>query len=61
MKNALDPRISEFKTQEEADAHAHWFRSKVQEALNEMEPGHPHDSVMARIKAQLELHSKKAA
>jgi hypothetical protein len=61
MNNALDPRISEFKTQEEADAHAHWFRSKVQEALNETEPGHPHDAVMERMKALLELHSKKAA
>lgn len=32
MHAALDPRISEFATREEADAYDVWFRAKVQAA-----------------------------
>ena len=46
MKTALDPRISEFETQEQADSYDRWFRAKVQEALEDARPTVPHDAVM---------------
>ena len=46
----LDPIISEFATQEEADAYDAWFRQRVQEALDDPRPGMPHDEAMARIR-----------
>ena len=49
----LDPRISEFATQEEADSYDRWFRAKVQEALDDPRPGIPHDEVMARMDARI--------
>lgn len=45
----LDPIISEFATQEEADAYDEWFRKKVQESLDDPRPGVPHAEAMARI------------
>ncbi|UOP04127.1 hypothetical protein [Conchiformibius kuhniae] len=54
MHAALDPRISEFATREEADAYDVWFRAKVQAALNDPRPALPHDEVVARARARLE-------
>ena len=34
----LDPRISEFQTQEQADSYDLWFRAKVQEAIDSKKP-----------------------
>jgi hypothetical protein len=50
----LDPIISEFETQEEADAYDVWFRKKVQDAIDD--PGEliPHDEVMARMDRVIE-------
>ena len=47
----LDPIVSEFATTEEAEAYDVWFRAKVQEALDDPDPGVPHDQVMAELQA----------
>jgi hypothetical protein len=46
----LDPIISEFETQEEADEYDRWFREKIQKAIDDPRPGIPHDEAMAQIK-----------
>ncbi|MBS0302367.1 MAG: stability determinant, partial [Proteobacteria bacterium] len=38
----LDPRVSEFDTQEDADRYDRWFRAKVQEAIDSKVPSLPH-------------------
>ena len=50
----LDPLISEFATQADADSYDLWFRAKVQEALDSKKPHIPHDKVMAEVRAMLE-------
>jgi len=50
----LDPIISEFATQEEADEYDAWFRQKVQDALDNPGPGIPHSEAMARIRETIE-------
>lgn len=57
----LDPIISEFETQEEADAYDRWFREKVQAAMKDARPGIPHDEAMARVRATIEAAAKKRA
>lgn len=52
----LDPIISEFETEEEAQAYDAWFRAQVQVALDSTEPDVPHDQVMAEIDAIIEKH-----
>ena len=57
----LDPLVSEFETQEQADSYDRWFRAKVQEALDDPRPGIPHDEVMARMDAKIaELTARHA-
>jgi len=51
MSTPLDPRISEFETQEQADSHDRWFRERVQRSLDDPRPGIPHDQVMAEMEA----------
>ena len=50
----LSPLESEFATTEEAEAHDHWFRAKVQAALASKGPKIPHDEAMARARAVIE-------
>lgn len=58
----LDPRISEFETQEQAASYDDWFRAKVHEAIDDNRPRIPHDQVAQRIETILsELRVKKAA
>lgn len=57
----LDPRISEFQTQEQADSYDLWFRAKVQEAIDSKKPRIPHDQVMAEMWAVIEQHAPKKA
>ncbi|HEY9009869.1 MAG TPA: hypothetical protein VIN06_02520 [Devosia sp.] len=45
----LDPIISEFATQEEADEYDAWFRKKVQESLDDPRPDVPHEEVMREM------------
>ena len=47
----LDPLISEFATQADADSYDAWFRAKVQEALDSKNPLIPHDQVMAEMRS----------
>ncbi len=54
MAKKLDPIISEFDTQEEADAYDKWFREKVQASLDDPRPLIPHDQVMAELDAIIE-------
>jgi len=49
MSTQLDPIVSEFETQEQADSYDRWFRAKVQEALESDKPRLPHDEAMARV------------
>ena len=51
LLNQLDPLISEFATQADADSYDAWFRAKVQEALDSKKPRIPHDEVMAEMHA----------
>mgnify|MGYP003393726476 FL=1 len=57
----LDPRISEFETQEQADSYDRWFHAKVQEAIDSKKPRIPHDQVMAEMWAAIEQHAPKKA
>ena len=60
----LDPRVSEFETQEQADSYDLWFRAKVQAAMDDPRPGIPHDQVMAPMDAriaELKARHQKAA
>lgn len=54
MNAVLSPIVSEFETQEEADAYDVWFRAKVQKSLDSKEPRIPHDEAMTRLNAELE-------
>lgn len=51
MPATLDPLISEFATDEEANSYDCWFRAKVQAAIDSKEPRIPHDQVMAQAEA----------
>lgn len=58
----LDPRVSEFETQEQANSYDRWFRTKVQEAIDSKRPSLPHDAAMARVDDLLdEMRKKRAA
>lgn len=52
----LDPIVSEFDTEEEAEAYDRWFREQVEAALKETGPGIPHAEVKARTKAILDKY-----
>lgn len=55
----LDPIVSEFDTQEQADSYDKWFRAKVQEALDSDKPSIPHDEAMAQVERLLRERLKK--
>jgi hypothetical protein len=48
-KKKLSPIVSEFETEEEAEAYDRWFRRKVQRALDDPRPSIPHEEVAAEI------------
>jgi hypothetical protein len=50
----LDPLVSEFDTEEQAASYDRWFRSKVQEALDDPRPTIPHDEAMKMVQEELE-------
>jgi len=59
MSTQLDPIVSEFETQEQADSYDRWFRTKVQRSIDNPGRGMPHDQVMAKagaIIAEAEKH-----
>lgn len=51
MSTPLDPRVSEFETQEQADSYDRWFRERIQRSLDDPRPPIPHDEVMAEMEA----------
>lgn len=57
----LDPIVSEFETQEQADSYDKWFRAKVQEALDSDQPSLPHDEAMARVRKLVKERSQQLA
>lgn len=52
----LDPIVSEFETEEEAEAYDKWFREQVEAALASTAPRIPHEQVMAEARAIIEKH-----
>lgn len=54
MNIQLDPLISEFDTQEQADSYDRWFRGKVQEAMDSDKPALPHSEAMAKLDRLME-------
>ncbi|WP_037585345.1 hypothetical protein [Stenoxybacter acetivorans] len=49
----LDPFFYEFENEAAALDYDHWFRTKVEEALNSTEPPIPHDEVVTKMRAKL--------
>jgi hypothetical protein len=56
----LDPIISEFESDEAAEAYDVWFRAKVQASLDSDEPDIPHEQVMREIGDIIEGHRSAA-
>lgn len=50
----LSPIVSEFETEEEAEAYDKWFRAKVEASMADPRPSIPHDQVMAKLSAIIE-------
>ena len=61
MSTPLDPIVSEFETQEQADSYKRWFRERVQASLADPRPGIPHDEVMAEMDALIDAKRPHAA
>ena len=55
----LDPIVSEFDTEEEAEAYDRWFRAKVEAALADPRPSIPHDEVIAEMRRIIEEKAGK--
>jgi hypothetical protein len=55
----LSPIVSEFETEEEAQAYDRWFRAKVEASLADPRPPVPHDVVMADARALLDSKAPK--
>lgn len=53
IASKLDPIVSEFDTEEEAEAYDRWFRAKVEKSLADPRPPVPHDEAMARIRRSM--------
>lgn len=60
----LDPIVSEFETEEQAESYDRWFRARVQAAIDDTRPDIPHDQVVAEteaIIAEAEARARKKA
>ena len=49
MNTQLDPIVSEFETQEQADSYDRWLKAKVQRSIDNPGQGMPHDQVMTKV------------
>ncbi len=58
--NKLSPIVSEFETEEEAEAYDRWFRAKVIASLADARPPVPHDEVMAEMRQIIAEKAGKA-
>ena len=56
---ALDPLISEFKTEAQATSHGRWFRAQVQAVVDDPRASVPHDEAMARVRASIQAAKRK--
>jgi len=61
MNTKLDPLISEFDTQEQADSYDRWFREQIRESLEDPRPSIPHDDVMAEMRELIAAKHRHAA
>jgi hypothetical protein len=50
----LDPIISEFETEEQAEAYDKWFRAQVEEGLHSKGPWIAHEQVMREAQEIIE-------
>ena len=55
----LSPIVSEFETEEEAEAYDKWFRAKVEASLADPRPSIPHEVVMSQARALLQSKASK--
>lgn len=58
MSTAPSSIQPEFATAEEAAAYDRWFRTQVQEAIDDARPSTPHNQVMAEMRAIIALKKK---
>lgn len=61
MSTPLDPIVSEFETQEQADSYDRWFRERVQTSLVDPRPNIAHDDVMVEMRELIEEKRRHAA
>ena len=59
MAKKLDPIVSEFDTQEEADAYEKWFREEVRRGIDDPRHRIPHDQVVAEMRAIIDTAKAK--
>ena len=59
MNTALSPTESEFGTQQEAQAHDAWFRSRVLKSMADTRPSVPHDEVVAETEAIIQAAERR--
>jgi hypothetical protein len=57
----LDPIVSEFETEAQAEAYDRWFRNKIQAAIDNPGKLIPHDEAMARVRDTIRRVAKKSA
>ena len=50
----LDPIVSEFNTEEEAEAYDAWFRAQVEAGMRSKGPWIPHEEVMREARKIIE-------
>ena len=58
--NELSPIVSEFDSEEAAEAYDVWFRAKVAASLADGLPVVAHDDAMAQIRAIIDRHDREA-
>lgn len=58
-RKKLSPIVSEFETEEEAEAYDRWFRKKVQRAIDDSRPDIPHDEAMVEVAAVIKAAAAK--
>jgi len=54
MNTVLDPLVSEFETEEQAQSYDRWLRAKVAASLADSRPAIAHDEVERRMEERLE-------
>lgn len=59
MNTILSPIESEFGTQQEAQAHDAWFRSRVLESMADTRPAVPHDQIVAETEAIIQAAEQR--